>query len=124
MYVDIDDDFLVSYSCVTIKTTSSKVSGLYLFQYLKSDAFRQGIENQINTNTQGNVGINELKRVKMAIPDLSEQSRILEYLHSKLATIDNLAEKSQASVELLKERRSALITAAVTGQIDLREDAA
>lgn len=124
MYVDIEDDFLVSYSCVTIKTTPSKVSGLYLFQYLKSDAFRQGIENQINTNTQGNVGINELKKVKMALPGLSEQSRILEHLQSKLVTIDSLAEKSQASIELLKERRSALITAAVTGQIDLREDVA
>lgn len=122
MYVDIDDDFLVSYSCVTIKTTSSKVSGLYLFQYLKSDAFLQGIENQINTNTQGNVGINELKKVKMAIPSLSEQSRILEFLQSKLTTIDSLAEKSKMSIDLLKERRSALITAAVTGQIDLREE--
>ena len=68
MYVDIDIDFLVSYSCVTIKTSSSKVSGLYLFQYLKSDAFYQGIRNQINTNTQDNVGIDDLKKVKMALP--------------------------------------------------------
>ena len=124
MYVDIDVDFLVSYSCVTIKTIPSMVSGLYLFQYLKSNAFYQGIENQINTNTQGNVGINDLKKVKLAVPGLPEQSRIIEYLQSKLENMDKLTEKTQSSIELLKERRSALITAAVTGQIDLREDAA
>ena len=121
MYVDIDVDFLVSYSCVTIKTTPSKTFGFYLFQYLKSDAFFQGINNQINTNTQGNVGINDLKKVKMALPDLSEQSKIIEYLNGKLKTIDSLAKKNQHSIDLLKERRSAFITAAVTGQIDLRE---
>jgi type I restriction enzyme, S subunit len=123
MYVDIDIDFLVSYSCVTIKTTPSKVSGWYLFQYLKSDAFYQGISNQTNTNTQGNVGINDLKKVKMALPSLSEQSRIIEYLNSKLKNIDSLTEKTKHSIDLLKERRSAFITAAVTGQIDLRESA-
>jgi type I restriction enzyme S subunit len=63
MYVDIDIEFLVSYSCVTIKTTPSKVSGLYLFEYLKSDVFYQGISNQINTNTQGNVGISDLRKL-------------------------------------------------------------
>lgn len=120
MYVDIDIEFLVSYSCVTIKTTPSKVSGLYLFEYLKSDAFYQGISNQINTNTQGNVGISDLKKVKMALPSLSEQSKIIEYLSSKLENIDNLIEKTKRSIDLLKERRSAFITAAVTGQIDLR----
>lgn len=123
MYVDIDIDFLVSYSCVTIKTTPSRVSGLYLFQYLKSDAFYQGINNQINTSTQGNVGINDLKKVKMALPSLAEQSRIIEYLNSKLKNIDSLTEKTQLSIDLLKKRRSTLITAAVTGQIDLRESA-
>lgn len=121
MYVDIDTDFLVSYSCVTIKTTPSKVSGLYLFQYLKSDAFYQGINNQINTSTQGNVGINDLKKVKMALPSLSEQSKIVEHLNIKLKNIDSLTEKTQHSIDLLKERRSAFITAAVTGKIDLRE---
>ena len=39
------------------------------------------------------------------------------------ARIESLQEKTERSIELLKERRSALITAAVTGQIDLREAA-
>jgi type I restriction enzyme S subunit len=56
----------------------------------------------------------------MALPSLSEQSKIIEYLSSKLENIGNLIEKTKRSIDLLKERRSALISAAVTGQIDVR----
>jgi type I restriction enzyme S subunit len=120
-YIDVDADFLVSYSCVTIKPNHSKVIGLYLFYYFKSDAFLQGIQNQINTNTQGNVGVNDLKNVKVALPTLTEQTRIIEYLQSKISKLDCISDRSQATIELLKERRTALISAAVTGKIDVRD---
>jgi len=120
-YIDVDADFLVSYSCVTIKPNHSKVIGLYLFYYFKSDAFLQGIQNQINTNTQGNVGVNDLKNVKVALPTLTEQTRIIEYLQSKISKLDSISDRSQATIELLKERRTALISAAVTGKIDVRD---
>ena len=44
-------------------------------------------------------------------------------LNRDTARIDLLTEKTQRSIDLLKERRAAFITAAVTGQIDLRESA-
>jgi type I restriction enzyme S subunit len=120
-YVDIDTDFLVSYSCVTIKPNPSKVFGLYLFYYFKSNSFLQGIQNQINTNTQGNVGISDLKKVKMALPTLDEQSKIIEFLDKKVSKVDTLIEKSNSAIELMQERRTALISAAVTGKIDVRD---
>jgi type I restriction enzyme S subunit len=120
MYVDIDVDFLVSYSCVTLKTKNFKLSGLYLFQYTKSDAFRQGVENQINTNTQSNVGIRDLQNVKIAIPPINEQASITAFLETATTKFDVLKAESERAINLLKERRSALIAAAVTGQIDVR----
>lgn len=57
------------------------------------------------------------------IPSLDEQKNICKYIEGACARLDNLSEKTERSIELLKERRSALITAAVTGQIDLREAA-
>jgi type I restriction enzyme S subunit len=54
-------------------------------------------------------------------PDLAEQEAIAAFLDRETARIDALIEKVQLSIDLLKKRRSALITAAVTGQIDLRE---
>lgn len=100
---------------------SSEVYGLYLFYYFKSDAFLQEIKNQINTNTQGNVGVNDLKKVKVALPPtLDEQSRIIEDLQSKISKLDAISDRSQAAINLMKEHRTALISAAVTGKIDVR----
>ncbi|MDD5503572.1 MAG: hypothetical protein PHH26_08980, partial [Candidatus Thermoplasmatota archaeon] len=53
----------------------------------------------------------------------SEQQYIVAHLNYESARIDALITKTQQSLDLLKERRAALITAAVTGQIDLREAA-
>ena len=121
MYIDIDIEFLVSYSCVTLKTNHSKMSGLHLFHYMKSDAFRQGVENQINTNTQGNVGIKDLQHVKIAVAPVAEQTVISKFLDAELAKFDTLTAEAQRAIDLLQERRTALISAAVTGQIDVRQ---
>jgi type I restriction enzyme, S subunit len=121
MYVDIDADFLVSYSCVTLKANQSKVSGFYLFHYMKSAAFRQGVENRINTNTQGNVGIKDLQSVKIAVAPIDEQTAIAVFLDAETAKFDTLTTVAQLAIDLLQERRTALISAAVTGQIDVRK---
>ncbi|MCL1076919.1 restriction endonuclease subunit S [Parashewanella spongiae] len=120
-YVDIDRDFLVSYSCVTIKPSPSKVLGLYLFYYFKSQTFLNGIQSHINTNTQGNVGVNDLKKVKITLPDLVEQQKIIAHLQSAISKFDHLTTKSESAIKLMQERRTALISAAVTGKIDVRE---
>ncbi|MGL6175567.1 MAG: restriction endonuclease subunit S, partial [Vibrionaceae bacterium] len=120
-YVDISKDFLVSYSCVTIKPDTSKFLGLYLFYFFKSQAFLQGMQSYINTNTQGNVGVSDLKIVKVMQPNLSEQKTIVDYLEVHLNKIDSLTEKAEQQIQLMKERRTALISAAVTGKIDVRD---
>lgn len=62
-----------------------------------------------------------LMELPVPLPNEAEQRQTLEVLYSRMARLDTLINKTERSVELLKERRSALITAAVTGQIDLRE---
>lgn len=57
----------------------------------------------------------------MIAPPMDEQLHIVDVLAQEMERIDTLIGTSERSIELLKERRSALITAAVTGQIDLRE---
>ena len=54
-------------------------------------------------------------------PSLEEQQAIASAIDRETSRIDALITKTQRSINLLKERRSAFITAAVTGQIDLRE---
>lgn len=58
--------------------------------------------------------------IRIPVPPLDEQQRIVAYLNEQTAKIDTLIAETERFIELARERRSALITAAVTGQIDLR----
>jgi len=62
----------------------------------------------------------ETKNLSVTFPKVEEQSAIATFLDRETGRIDALVEKTEKSIELLKERRSALITAAVTGKIDVR----
>lgn len=59
----------------------------------------------------------------MPLPPLAEQDEILDAVKAETAKIDRLRAATEHSITLLKERRSALIAAAVTGQIDIPEAA-
>lgn len=57
------------------------------------------------------------------VPPLDEQKQIVAHIAEERVKIDKLATATERSITLLKERRSALIAAAVTGQIDIPEAA-
>jgi type I restriction enzyme S subunit len=63
------------------------------------------------------------REVRFAVPPVAEQVAIADYLDLQIERIDNLTAKTQQSIDLLKEKRSALITAAVIGKIDVRDAA-
>ena len=66
----------------------------------------------------------KMMSIPLGLPPIAEQRAILRYLDRETAKIDTLIAKVERHIELAKERRSALITAAVTGQIDVTKDAA
>lgn len=119
-FVDIDKEFLVSYSCVTMKPNETSALGKFIYYYLKSQQFLRGVQYVVNSNTQANVGIGDLKKIKISIPPLNEQKDIVDFVDLTMRAMDDLEEKANSSVSLLKEHRQALITAAVTGKIDVR----
>ena len=57
----------------------------------------------------------------VTLPPTAEQSAIAAFLDEKTTQIDQLIKTTQQSINLLKEKRAALITAAVTGKIDVRD---
>lgn len=63
----------------------------------------------------------EFRNLSICLPPLSEQRAILDHIAASSKRFDAIMAATEQSASLLKERRSALITAAVTGQIDLRE---
>ncbi len=66
-------------------------------------------------------GPTHLAQMHVVLPPASEQRQIAAYLDIQTAKIDMLITESERFIELARERRSALITAAVTGQINVRE---
>lgn len=57
----------------------------------------------------------------MPLPPLDEQQQIVEHISTETAKIDRLGTATENSIALLKERRAALIAAAVTGQLEIQE---
>jgi type I restriction enzyme S subunit len=68
-----------------------------------------------------NLNTSILSRLPVSIPPLQEQRTIAAYLDRETAKIDALIDKAEAMIERLQEYRTALISAAVTGKIDVRD---
>lgn len=69
-----------------------------------------------------NVSQADIVNLPMPLPPLDEQGRVVAYLGEQTTKIDQLIAETERFIELSKERRAALITAAVTGQIDVRNE--
>jgi type I restriction enzyme S subunit len=66
-----------------------------------------------------NISQADILNLPMNLPDVAHQRRIAAYLDEQTSKIDTLIAETERFIELARERRSALITAAVTGQLDI-----
>jgi type I restriction enzyme S subunit len=96
---------------------------LFLAYHLHSSAFRSQIQRQVKGVKVFSISQGILKAAKCLLPPLAEQTAIAEFLEAELAKFDTLTAEAQRAIDLLQERRTALISAAVTGQIDVRRQA-
>ena len=74
-------------------------------------------------STKGAITCEQIANLKIPLPSLPEQAAIAAYLDLETAKLDTLVVKVEEAVERLQEYRTALITAAVTGKIDVRKEA-
>ena len=94
----------------------------YIWYITKSIPFRKiGIMEMKGVAGQQRVPESFVSEFIVAVPPVEEQTTIATFLDKKNTQIDQLIEKTQQSIDLLKEKRAALITAAVTGKIDVRD---
>lgn len=76
----------------------------------------------VSGSAQPKLTAGALMGLRVSAPeDVDEQRRIAAYLAEQTSKIDSLIAESERFIELSRERRAALITAVVTGQIDVRE---
>jgi type I restriction enzyme S subunit len=79
------------------------------------------IDDIVAGSAQPALSLGGMNNLPMLLPPRSEQEAIVQFVKNKVEEFDTLAAEAQRATTLLQERRSALISAAVTGQIDVRE---
>lgn len=114
--VDVDRDFLVSYSCVIVKVDPNLIDTKFLMYYYKSTAFLEEITKYSNSNTQSNIGKESMYRAKVCVPPLNEQEEIIQYLDKICGSIELLLKSKQAVIDKLTEYKKSLIYEVVTGK--------
>ena len=98
------------------------VNAAFFVAALNSRPLRIQIENALSggNGMANNLPQSSLLTFAMAVPPLAEQATITVFLEQETAKLDTLTAEARSAITLLQERRTALISAAVTGQIDVR----
>ncbi len=98
----------------------SDVKAGFLCEVLRSQVVFEQFAVLSRGGTMDVINIGTLSNIYVPCPPFEEQQRILSFLADSLMEIDSLVAEADATIALLKERRTALISAAVTGKIDVR----
>jgi type I restriction enzyme, S subunit len=80
----------------------------------------QELQKSSTQSTQANLNIDRIGSIRAVFPSFPEQKAIANYLNLELERYSELESQVIEAIQLLQERRSALISAAVTGKIDVR----
>ncbi|KAB2919083.1 MAG: hypothetical protein F9K30_17640 [Dechloromonas sp.] len=91
--------------------------------WTKSEIYRYQIKMACagTSSSMQNISQDQFLNLYITRPPISEQNSIVQYLESTVAEIKALMDNATDAVALLQERRAALISAAVTGKIDVRD---
>lgn len=101
---------------------TEKVEPRWLFYRILSQAFTAWAALESDRVAMPKINRESLSDLYLAVPPIAEQKNVIAFIEGQLPRIDAVIERVRTSIALLNERRAALITAAVTGQIDLRDE--
>lgn len=118
--VETDEKFTIWSPLAVFRADEKKLNFKFLFFFLQSSSFMQGVTLNWSYGTQQNIGMGILSNLPCIIPPLAEQNEIVAYIETQTAQIDALISEQKELIERLKEYRTALISAAVTGKIDVQ----
>ncbi len=106
-----------------LRVTISKCEPEFLVFAMGSAFLRNQIEQGISgaEGLANNIAQSDIREFLMPVPPLPEQRAVVVYIARETAKLDRLRAATECTIALLKERRAALIAAAVTGKIDVEE---
>lgn len=122
-FVDFEDEFSVWSPLALIRCDRNKMHPRFVFYSLQSDYLQKAISQTWSKGTQENIAMKAIEELPILKPPLSEQIEIANYIDASTNLFDGLISKTNSMIGKLKEYRTALISAAVTGKIDVRGQA-
>ena len=97
-----------------------KLSSEYLLHFLKSEIIKIQLNLAMVGSTFKRINVDDIRNYVIVIPPIEEQECILKELDQKIEKYDSLINFAVKQIQLMQERRTALISSAVTGKIDVR----
>lgn len=102
-------------------TLVPKMNPSFIREFLKSKVVSKQFELLSRGGTMGVINIAILNEIMISIPPIEEQNSINEFIYSQKKKFFELIDKANSQINFLQERRTALISAAVTGKMDVRD---
>jgi type I restriction enzyme, S subunit len=112
--VETDIEFNIWSPLAAIRCAPKQVNRHFLFFYMQSKEFQTAIELSWSFGTQQNIGMGVIQNLTVPLPSLAEQQAIAAFLDRETGRVDRLVARKRELIERLKEKRTALISRAVT----------
>jgi len=119
--IDTDLEFSVYVSLTHIRPNKEILSEYIVYFFNTEYCYQLNHEGTVVGGGQGNLNVKNVERYRIPLPPIDEQREIVEYLDNYRSETDELISKYQKQIELMQEYRTAIISQAVTGKIDVRE---
>lgn len=116
--VTTDEIFDIWSPLALIRSTKTLAIQKYIYFYLLSTIFKAQVEFNWSFGTQQNIGMGVIERIKVILPPISEQERIVEILDKKTAQLDKVKALLEEQIQKLKDYRASLIYETVTKGLD------
>ncbi|MDM3374509.1 restriction endonuclease subunit S [Citrobacter sp. Cb010] len=100
---------------------TKKIIPDYAYTLISSEGVVSELTLESKGSTMANLNTETLGRIRLPVPPISEQEEILDYIKIISNKYDYLIRSADTAIRLMQERRTALISAAVTGKIDVRD---
>ncbi|MEG6569265.1 restriction endonuclease subunit S [Thermoanaerobacterium thermosaccharolyticum] len=108
------DKYVIVADCVRLRPNITKCDVRFLVYVINCPYVRSQAEIVASGTTRLRISLGSLKNLQVFLPTLDEQKSIADYLDQKTAEIDGLIADKEKLIELLQEKRQAIITEAVT----------
>ena len=114
-------DLCLGQRMVLFKPKKDRVLSDFVVYSLYAGLSEEFVESLSQGSTVAHFNMSDIGNIPLFEPPLSEQEKIVGDINRRLHVFDSLISEAKSSVDLMHERRSALISAAVTGKIDVRD---